>query len=598
MLPVKKIICLLTALALLVCTLAGCGTEEDARPLYADQGEAQRGELTGVTPASDAAAILDCLAQAGQIDDLGRETVTARDNQTPGKEMSVPEPNRSVVVTDGAYIYMLDSYGLIVVSAAGAASRILSYTQVEIPGSVNARRLFVRDQRAMVVCELSELGVDDTGLSYDDAGTCAVVFDVSDPAAPKETGRTLIEGSLLEAGFLHDALCLVTLKKIWMLPQRELAQELLPWMEEGGKRTALRPTDVFLRAEPGRTTLSVVTALRLDDGRVLDALAFADTTQTAVLTADGLYLARTRWHEQNSEPDREKEPPYTVVSRTHEVGTEVLRLDLDTSLHLAGGCTQQGGLADNASMSVYNGALRLALQKQTCCFSAYTDEKHGWTNYELDSDSKSSQIVLLDAALQAAAGGMLRNIGGETGVRACRFLEDHAFLVTDKPDDPVYCADLSRTDAPAMAGSLLLPGSYARFYAMADGAVLALGEDAEHGGLTLTALQAEEGDRMQRTDRVTVKQRSRALQTPTLVFADPETGFVGLPLDGERVQYRLYRLEDGALKEKGTVALEYVPDEARGLLIDGLLYVCGPGEVYVIEPETAKLVVAVSNAVG
>ena len=121
MLPVKKFICLLTALALLVCTLAGCGTEEDARPLYADQGKAQRGELTGVTPASDAAAILDCLAQAGQIDDLGRETVTARDNQTPGKELSVPEPNRSVVVNDGAYIYMLDSYGLIVVSAASAS---------------------------------------------------------------------------------------------------------------------------------------------------------------------------------------------------------------------------------------------------------------------------------------------------------------------------------------------------------------------------------------------------------------------------------------------------------------------------------------------
>ena len=79
---------------------------------------------------------------------------------------------------------------------------------------------------------------------------------------------------------------------------------------------------------------------------------------------------------------------------------------------------------------------------------------------------------------------------------------------------------------------------------------------------------------------------------------DAEAGLIGLPLEGERAAYLLLEYDGGKLHEKGTLALEYVPDDARTLLIDGLLYICGPGEVYVADPEEAELLAVVSNAVG
>ncbi|MBQ1371678.1 MAG: beta-propeller domain-containing protein [Oscillospiraceae bacterium] len=597
-----KTLPLLLALCLLLGSLSACGKEEKAEggaPLYAQQTQAQRGTPTQASAAADAAAVRDSLAQAGKVDDSGRESVVPARDPESGRDLRLPNWEESAVCADNGCIYTVDSYGLLVVSAAGAGSKILSYTKIESPEGALARRLYVQGDRAAVVSTSALFDTDETGNARDAAQTQAVMLDISDPAAPKQLASVAVEGTLQKAGFLNGTLCLLTGKELLGLPDPAEAEQVLPWIEENGSKRDLRATDVYLRAEPARTALSLVTALRLQDGRVADAVALTDATDAAIFGTDCLYLARSRWQVEQSAPDRETEPPYSIVANTHVLQTEVLRLEFDSNFRFAGGCFQQGGLSENASMSVFGDCLRLALQTQSCSFSSYTDEKHGWTNYLLNSDERSSRIVLLDAALQGESGTELGKIGGEQGVSACRFVDNRAFLVTEKPNDPIFCAELSDPAAPVMGENLVLPGSCARFYGMNAGALLALTDDPEENGTVILSVYAGENrTQLSRTDRVSVRQSERALRVPELVFADPESGYVGLPLQGDRTGYRLYRLEDGELKEKGTTALEYVPDEARSFLIDGLLYVCGPGELYVIEPESAKLLTTVSNAVG
>lgn len=594
-----RTLCLLLALCLLLGLLTGCGEDETPQPLYADRADAERGELAGVSPADSAEAVRDCLAQAGQMNAEGREAATHADDRTPGKDLQLASPEAALVRADGAYIYMLDSYGLIVVSAAGTDSRILSYTRVAVEGNVTARRLFVRGDRAAVLCAVSDYGADGDGSLLEGGRTEMILLDLSDRAAPKELTRTAVDGALMAADFAGDALCLVTRRSFWSLPEPERAEELLPWFTEAGEKTVLRPSDLYLCQEPAQAALTVVTTVRPRDGRVLDAMAFLGGADTVLLAQNAVYLGRTRWHEETSEPNRD-EAPYVVVGYTQTAQTELIRLvcDPDGGLVPDGGCTHDGALLDDAALSLQGTTLRAALQADECVFNAFTDESHGWTNYELVSEERHSRIVLMDANLRAENGVMLDNVGGEHGVRACRFLGNLAFLTTEKPEDPVYSADLSKSDAPAMGGSLVLPGGSARFYAMKDGAVLVLSEAAEDGGVTLSVFDGAAPDRMERTDRKTVRQSSQALRNPNALFVDAEAGLIGLPLEGERAAYLLLEYDGGKLHEKGTLALEYVPDDARTLLIDGLLYICGPGEVYVADPEEAELLAVVSNAVG
>ncbi|MCR5553063.1 MAG: beta-propeller domain-containing protein [Oscillospiraceae bacterium] len=589
----KRILSLVLALCLLA-SLCACGGEEaEPRPLYAQQGTAARGEAGALTPAADAEALRNCLAEAGQINTLGRETVSPSDDRNPGKTLRIAEPDAAAKAVADGYVYMLDRYGFLVVRAAGAESEILSYSRVELPEGIVQSRLYVQGDRAAVLCSLSEFRVDEEGLWTETAETLVVLLDLSDPAAPKESGRTTLSGTLLEAGLFGEALCVVSEKSVWTLPETG-TEALLPWFEEDGKRTSLRPADVYLPETPMQAALTLVSVLRLEDGRVLDALALADAAEAALIEGDSLWLARSCWTETRTEPDRERERPYTCVSYEQQANTELLRLRYDGSLRLEGACTQEGELTDAAALDLRDGVLRLGLQQRRCRFTAYTDENHGWTNYELEEESRSSRVVALAAEL-TGDGAMLDRVGGENGVRACRFLGPFAFLATEKPGDPVYCAELSDA-APVMTGSLVLPGQTAALWLMGNDAVLVLSESAEGDGICLSVYDGADG--MRRTDRVSIQCDSPALRDWNALLADPETGLVGLPLGGSEAEYRLYRLKDGALKEIGSTKPEYLSEELRGFLYDGLLYLCGPAEVRVLDPETGKLLTAVSNAVG
>jgi hypothetical protein len=588
---------LAAALCLLVGLLAGCGADDESQALYADRADLERGALTGAERAADAGAVLDSLARAGQINDEGREAVIPPEDNGPGQELWTAESaSASTVQTDGSYIYMLDSYGLIVVSAEGADSRILSYTRVDLEEDETVDGIFVRGDRVAVVCGSEAFGFDEAGNWNAAAETLVVLLDVSDRTAPKEVARTKVDGALLRAGMTDDGLCVATQRTLWTLPDRGGAEAVMPWVEEDGERTALRPTDVYLRTEPMKAACTVVALLRPEDGRVLDAMALTDGADAVLLAGNELYLARTRWTELRSEPDR-SEPPYTVVTYTQEARTEIVRLSLRGGIRLTGGCEQAGTLADASALSLWNGTLRAALQPDVCVFRAYTDEAHGWTNYEPVSRERSSRIVLLDAALETGL-GMLDNLGGEDGILACRFLDGCAWLVKDQSGDTVYCAALADPAAPAMAGSLKLAGTARCLYSFGDGLAAALSAGSAEDSVKLSVLNVSEPDRVRTADAVTVSRGASLLRRPEVLFLDPETGLLGLLRKDDGNEYLLYRWNGKSLREIGTLALEYVPEDARTLLIGGLLYICGPGEVYVADPETGKLAATVSNAVG
>ena len=580
---------------LLVCCLllVSCGKKPESagESLFAERGSVERQPLGDLTPAGNAETIRASLASVGQTRAMDWE---GEAEAAPRLRLASDEQTGGALATDGSYIYMLDGYGLIVCSAAGASSRILSYTRVDRGGSGWSERLYLDGDRIAVVSTVSETG-EDGELLYDSAETRVILLDVSDKQAPRITAEAAVEGSLEGACLLDGTLCLVTQRTLTTLP--EDGEALLPRLRENGEELRLAPGDVYVSAEPARTAITVAAAVRLSDGRIADALAFTDGVESVLQSGDSLWLSRTIWSETASAPY--KEEPYTVVDYDSEARTELRRLRLeDDRLRLAGGCVLEGAMPDPESLTLRGDGLSLFTQKDSRSFSAYTDENHGWTNYELRSMNRSAALSLLDGDLNVT--GALTDLRSERNAGACRFVGGLAWMTAGE-DEAVYLADLSDAAAPKTTGSLLCKGEGLLLRSFGEGYVLGIVEPGEGEDWELVVYDVRDPAAPVRAAELELDGRSPAagLSDPGAIFTDPVNGLIGFPAAGQnRNEYLLVSWDGSKLRETGAFELEYVPADARALLLNGSLYICSPGEVCVTDPETMKVIASVSNAVG
>ncbi len=589
----KKTICLVTLLCLLLAMLSACGGDEPAAvgPIYAERGEVKREPLGSLSPAADASGVLNALAAAGQTA-AARWQPDYAETPKDGPRLNVNgETSGETAVTDGAGIYMVDGYGLISVSAAGTASEMRAYTKIERPGEHWGDCLYLWKNQLAVVW--TALEYEDDGSWQGNVETKIVIFSVADPAAPKQLSEFSVDGGLVDAVLLDGTLCMVTQKNLPNLPQADKAETILPQLHENGKTFTLQAGEIYLCQEPARAALTVVAAIRLEDGHFADALAFTDGTDAVCAEGQNLYLARTRWSEQASAPHTEAS--YSVVDYASSAETEIKRLKLDGYLSLADGCVLYGALSDPGAMDAWNGQLRIATEVDERSFSVYTDDAHGWTNCEEKSHVTESQLTVLDENL--AVVGALARLGGEGGVASCAFLRSHAWITAG---DTLTAVDLTNPAEPKICGSFAAAGETLLLRTLGNGCVLAFSIPAAGGKTRLTAYDVTDPANPKQLDSKELDAAPAGdLTARGTLIADAASGLIGWPAAGkDKTEYRLVHWTGSKLSDKGSVKPEFVSGDARTLLLNGLLYVCSPAQVSVIDPDGLKVVATVSNAVG
>lgn len=580
----------LLILALLPALFSGCGKDGDAEPVYAQRGEVERAPMGELKPAADAEALLAALAAAEEQQAARWEPEAPEEAENGPLLRLCADGTGDTVVTDGAYIYMLDRYGLVTVSAAGAQSQVLSYTKVEREGETWGERLYLwQDRLAVLWMDSAEPAEEAPWQSATE--TAVTLYDLKDPAAPEKLASVSVEGSLLDAFLLEGTLCTVTQKRFLSLPEPAKAEELLPKLREQGESLALRAGEVYLSPEPSKAAITVTALLRLEDGRFQDALAFTDGAEAVRLWGNRLYLARTRWKETVSEPRQEE--VYTVVEHQISAVTEIKRLSCDGGLTLEAGCVLQGALSDPEALAVVDDRVRVLTELDQRSYRSYTDEKHGWTNYEGSCSQTGSQLVLLDDALEPLCS--LTDLGGEKGIGACRFLNATAWIAAE---DSLSLAELSAT--PQIRAAFPAEGRELLLQDLGGDTVMSLALPAAGEKLKLTMYGLTDPSQPKRLDSLELEAVPAGdLTARGALFADSGNGLLGWPAqrDGE-TEYRLIRWDGSEFQDLGALPLSYVPADARGLLLEGLLYICSPGVVYVTDPETMTVLTSVSNAVG
>lgn len=508
-----------------------------------------------------------------------------------------------IVKTADGYIYCLTGDSLIIYRAAGAETERVSETRVgsydeEFEGRGWPQAMLIGSDRVAVILSYSSYGINDDGDYYDLVLTRVLLFDVSDKAAPQLIAEDGADGYYQTARLMDGKLYLITTKFTWAIDEDTRPENYVPCVYADGVKTMLAPDEIWICPHPSSTALTAVTSVDLQSGAIVDKLAFTDNTETVYMDRECIYLARPVTTTGESEPYTEDQ--YTVVDYEWVTRTEIKRIRVDSGkLTLDGSAEVEGAPLNQFCLDVYEGNLRIATTVTSESYRIFTDEKHGWTNYEHVSGGRESRVTVLDGDLKQI--GLLTGLGEEERIYSVRFMGNMAYIVTFRETDPVFTVDLSDPTKPTLEGELKLPGVSKYLHLVSDGRLFGFGQAIEEQGLQLTLFDVSDPKNVTVVNQLNLEEfwGSEGEYDHKALMMRPDLGLIGFCAYGDEGEsYVLVRCENDALSLIGSVELGWLPNNARGIVLDGVLYICGGSVLYAVSPEDLTVLASLSDAEG
>lgn len=405
------------------------------------------------------------------------------------------------VKNDAGNAYVLSNQGLHVIDAWPAAES-KEIKRVALPGE--PRRMFLVGDKLLVY---TRLGVGTGGsapsaqgctygydcrFSAEPGQTLAIVFDVSDPSAPKELRRFGFSGGYVDSRRVGSYVYTVVQDGDSVsLPGFDLAlsatspeeldaeyaarrksaddavdaapaQSFLPWIHgldrDGNVEETLEACDNALasQAAAGRSFISLVS---------LDLETLAPPSRTLIAgkpgyvysSADALYMATDGVDGTDS--------IYRLPTAQDQSTVHKFALDGATTTY-RGSAAIPGHVLNQFSMDEHEGVLRVATSS-------------GWVP---EPDVSSNLVTLAEQGGQFARLGSIGGIAPTEDIRSVRFDGARAFVVTFKKTDPLFVFDLADATSPKILGELKIPGFSTYMHPMDADHLLAIGFDADDHG--------------------------------------------------------------------------------------------------------------------
>ncbi len=493
------------------------------------------------------------------------------------QEAGVDEPD--VVKTDGELLVRARDGELEVHDVSGAEPEQLA--EVDLPGEGGTELLLVGDQ---VVAVSAGQATDPwlgrslpTGLPTA-AGTRVTTYDLSDPRDPTLVDDRSLGGGLVRAvQHGEDVRLVVTTSlpdldfvepRFWRSPEgaternrdvvRDSAvEDWLPTVttydadgEETGTTPLLGCDDVVVPADD-EAPLGTVAVVGFDADEPGDPSTFGIATDTrlAYFSETRMYLASSPWSAWGccwGGPTGDLAAPVADLGRTR---IHAFALDGTGVAHTASGVVD-GIVEDRWSMDEHDGVLRVAVGPST------------------ETGNFSSVLTLAEDGQELAEVGRVDKLGVDEEIKAVRWFDDLAIVVTFRQVDPLYAVDLADPEAPRLLGELKIPGYSEYLHPIAGDRLIGVGQDATLDGRLLGAQAAlfdvSDLTDPRRTDTVHYRPGSVAgaatdprqftwlpdRGVALAVVSDGWSGRTGwvsvLTVDGDRLERRMIEVEHGS----------------------------------------------------
>ena len=174
--------------------------------------------------------------------------------------------------------------------------------------------------------------------------------------------------------------------------------------------------------------------------------------------------------------------------------TDITRISInDGDIIPQAGCTINGTVKDQFSMSEYNGYFRVAATYTEAreTFHKYSDDENIfegiWDSitgndgyYTYDYIGRDTRVYVLDMDLNMV--GCAEGLGKDEELKSASFSGDMAFIVTFRQTDPLYAVDLSDPKAPVVLDEFKINGFSTYMQQWGDGLLFGFGQDADENG--------------------------------------------------------------------------------------------------------------------
>lgn len=557
-------------------------------------------------------------ADGGSVDDSGGNTASAPD---AGREYAVPVPSTvrvengetgtnvqelgvdepDVVKTDGRTLFRVEGDDLVTYDVTGAdVERLASADLVDLG---DGEILLSGD----TVVAIGTSGGGARG-GYDDGypeslETRVVVLDVSDPQEPEVEHTYLFSSATVEARLHGDTVRLVTQAGLPDLdfetggddPNHALQEnrdevrdsEIEDWLptvstDGGDPEPLLDCADVAIPNDG--TSLGTIAVVGFDadepDDRSVSGLAV--DTSLAYLSSDQLYLATTPASGFGGCLDvcvPEQDLPRWLPGGEDDLGTTHLYafdLDGDDTTYAASG-EADGWIRDRWAMDAAEGVLRVAV---------------GATS---ETGNFNSVVTFRQDGNDLVEAGRVDRLGVGEDIKAMRWFDGLAIMVTFREVDPLYAIDLTDPDDPELVGELKIPGFSAYLHPLGQHRLLGLGEGpSARGGWGAQAglFNVTDLTRPRRLDTVSYGANTMALATqdPRQLTWLPDERTVLTVIDAYRRDGQVglvsvLSLGDGEVENR-TVEVEYGSDVTEVRLVplpDGRVVLVTGGDAQFFE---------------
>ncbi len=557
-------------------------------------GPALAGGVDGAVPAPQ---------EAGAADRVGAW-------QTNAQVAGIDEGD--ITKSDGDTLYLVSGREVVVVDAAGEATRELARIDTSVPPAAPKRDtdtyvvqgpvvdLMLHGSTLVVLVTEYSPRVGDlpasavsTFVPFDAAQTKALLYDVSDPGSPTYLTSLGQSGAYVTSRLVGSLLYLVT-EYILADPDSidpDDPETFVPLVSRDGERSALGAADCMILPFPDGPRYAVASSIDLSSRKRIDTESVLGGSQTVYLSGGNLFLAAVDYAAELSATDSARAGVDDL--RQGMPVTRITRIKLDDGeLTVAGQGSVPGVVLNQFALDEYGDHLRVAVT-----VSGETAKK-AWTS--------RPALYVLNGELEVV--GSLPKLAKNETIQSVRFDGPVGYVVSFERVDPLFALDLADPARPTVMSALKIPGFSTYLHPWSDGRLLGLGMAADSDG-RVTGLKLsmfDTSDPFDVTEETSIKVKyddSEALANHKAVLVDAVRGLIGFPAvswgsTGEPAQrYLVYRYDAGKFSLVEKLPLQ-TPDGygygTRGLTIADHLYVVSGAGVDVYRADSFDKVAAVS----
>lgn len=507
-----------------------------------------------------------------------------------------------IVKSDGRVIYVATGKQVAIVAADGGQTRELGRIDTSVGGAGKPSQaqnslqgpvveLVLRGSTLVVLVieyrpRVSALPSGFPGtraptyLPLDAALTKALIYDVSDPAAPRYLTSLGQSGALVTTRLAGDLLYVVT---EYLIADKDSVkpddpQTFVPVLTKDEAVSAAKPADCGIMPAPDGPRYAVVSSIDLGSRARVDTESVFGGSATVFMSVDNLYLAAGQWDASKAEATKAGAPKdLEQVAVTH-----LARIAIDAGkLTLAAQGAVPGTVLNQFALDEYEGNLRVVTNVEG-------------QNRQLRENRWEQRAALFVLGPDLKVVGSISSlVKGET-VQSVRFAGPVGYVVTFKQVDPLFAIDLSKPSKPKVLSALKIPGFSTYLHPWSDGELLGLGRSAnskgQQTGLKLAMFDVTDPLAVRESASLPIRgDDSEALTEHKAVLVDTGSGLIGFPISSWtseklKLSYAVYRYSPGsgftlAKKIPLNSSAESQADAVRGLLIGGHLYLANARSV-------------------